>query len=254
MAGGADDIDGYVVNRDLEYNKVITVIDACIDLGIYVIVDWHDHHAHENSEEAVLFFKKIATKYGDKPNIIYEIYNEPMQISWEKDVKPYSEKVIKAIREIDPDNIIVIGTPTWAQDVDIASKNPIEGTNLAYSIHFYASSHKQGLRDKAQVALDNGLALFATEYGTCEYTGSGIIDSVLHCDGNYASLLEVQSGGSKLPVSHETVDKRQQFIKMDGKQVFKYAVRFMSGHIQRLLKNNHMTKEDISWAYLNHCQ
>lgn len=174
----ADGLDGYLVNKEEEYNKVITVIDAAIDLGIYVVVDWHDHHAHENQEEAIEFFTKIAKLYGDKPNIIYEIYNEPMQISWADDVKPYSEEVVSAIRAIDPDNLIIIGTTTWSQDVDIASEDPLEGENLVYSLHFYASSHKQYLRDKAQKALDNGVALFVSEYGTTEYTGDGVIDTV----------------------------------------------------------------------------
>jgi endoglucanase len=176
--GNADGLDGYLVNKDAEFNKVISVIDAAIDLGIYVIVDWHDHHAHENKEEAIDFFTVIAQRYGDKPNIIYEIYNEPMQISWADDVKPYSEEVVSAIRAADPDNLIIIGTTTWSQDVDIASEDPLEGRNLVYSLHYYASSHKQNLRDKAQKALDNGAALFVSEYGTTEYTGDGIIDTV----------------------------------------------------------------------------
>lgn len=174
----ADSLDGYLVHKEREFKKVITVIDAAINLGIYVVVDWHDHHAHKNTEEAVKFFSRIAEKYGDKPNIIYEIYNEPMQISWKDDVKPYSIEVINAIRKFDPDNIIIAGTTTWSQDVDIASEYPLPFTNIAYSLHFYASSHKQALRDKAQKALDNGVALFVSEFGICEYTGSGIIDSV----------------------------------------------------------------------------
>ena len=112
---------GYLTHPKSEMQKVKTVIDACIELGIYVIVDWHDHNAHNHQTEAITFFKEMAALYGDKPNIIYEIFNEPQQVSWSAVVKPYSEAVISEIRAIDPDNIIIVGTPTWSQDVDVAA-------------------------------------------------------------------------------------------------------------------------------------
>jgi len=42
-------------------------------------------------------------------------------------VKPYAEDMIRTIRAIDPDNLIIVGTQTWAQDVDKAADNPIRG-------------------------------------------------------------------------------------------------------------------------------
>ncbi|HEX9973847.1 MAG TPA: cellulase family glycosylhydrolase [bacterium] len=169
---------GYLSNPAAEMQKVKTVIDACIDLGIYVIIDWHDHNAHKHQAEAITFFKQIATLYGNKPNIIYEIYNEPEQVSWANVIKPYSEAVIREIRSIDADNIIIVGTPTWSQDVDVAATNPLNFENIAYALHFYAATHKQYLRNKALTALNKGLALFVSEYGTCESTGTGIIDYI----------------------------------------------------------------------------
>jgi len=167
---------GYLDNPFSEFQKITTVIDACIDKGIYVIVDWHDHHAQENQQAAIGFFTQIAELYGDKPNIIYEIYNEPLQISWKNDVKPYSEVVISEIRKIDSDNIILVGSPTWSQDVDIAANDPLDYDNIAYSLHFYAATHKQSLRYKAQVALNRGVALFVSEFGTVESSGDGFLD------------------------------------------------------------------------------
>jgi endoglucanase len=177
-AAMAVESDGYLTNPVTEMAKVKTVIDAGIDLGIYVIVDWHDHRAHNHQAEAIAFFKEIASLYGNKPNIIYEIYNEPEQVSWLNAVKPYSEAVVTEIRSIDPDNLIIVGTPTWSQDVDVAAANPLNFENLAYALHFYAATHKQYLRNKALIALGRGLALFVSEYGTCESTGTGIIDYV----------------------------------------------------------------------------
>lgn len=167
---------GYLQYPQTEMNKIKTVINACINAGIYVIVDWHDHNAQTHQQQSIDFFKQIAQLYGNYPNIIYEIFNEPTQISWTNDVKPYALAVIDSIRKIDPDNIILVGSPTWSQDVDTASRNPIDRTNIAYTLHFYAATHKQALRNKAITALNNGIALFVSEWGTCEASGTGVLD------------------------------------------------------------------------------
>ena len=92
-------------------------------------------------------------------------------------IKPYAEKVIAAIRKIDPDNIILVGSQSWSQDVDISAKNPITGfTNIAFTLHFYAGTHKEELREKAQKALDAGLALFVSEWGSVSANGDGKVD------------------------------------------------------------------------------
>jgi endoglucanase len=169
---------GYLTNPDSELAKVSTVIESALKLGIYVVVDWHDHHADRHLEQSKEFFRIIARRYGSSPNIIYEVFNEPQRISWGRTVKPYTEAIIDVIRQYDPDNLIVAGTTKWSQDVDSAALDPIKDVNLAYSLHFYSSTHKQPLRDKAKTAMNNGAALFVTEYGISEANGNGIIDSV----------------------------------------------------------------------------
>jgi len=168
---------GYLSNASAEQAKIETVIQAAIDQGIYVIVDWHDHNAHNHVDQAVQFFSAISKKYGSNPHIIYEIFNEPLQVSWDSVVKPYHQKIVNVIRANDPKNVIVLGTPTWSQDVDVAANSPVSGSNLMYTLHYYAASHKQSLRDKAQAALNKGLALFVTEYGTVDASGGGSVDA-----------------------------------------------------------------------------
>ena len=171
------DRGGYLTNKETEKQKIIKVIEACIKTGIYVIVDWHDHHAEDNLVEAQLFFSEIARKYGSYPNIIYEIYNEPLRNSaWSETIKPYHEAVIDTIRKYDTLNLIICGTRSWSQDVDEASEDPLQDKNVAYAIHYYSDTHKEWLRTKAQKALDNGIALFVTEYGTCKADGDGKIN------------------------------------------------------------------------------
>ena len=169
---------GYLTNPQAEVAKVTAVIDACVKLGIYVVVDWHDHNAQSHLEESKGFFRTIAQRYGDKPNVIYEVFNEPLQVSWSGVVKPYAQAVIEVIRQDDPDNLIVVGTPTWSQDVDVAARDPIIDGNVAYALHFYTSTHQQALRTKAITAMNSGVALFVTEYGISEASGTGNIDYV----------------------------------------------------------------------------
>lgn len=168
---------GYAQHPEKEMAKVEAVIDACIDLGIYVIVDFHEHRAEFFTEQAKTFFGQIAQKYGKYPNVIYEIYNEPLKVSWDDVLKPYSEAVIAEIRKYDPDNIIVCGTPVWSQNVDEAARNPIEGENIAYTLHFYAGTHHEELMARGDTAISKGLCLFVTEYGTTEANGDGPVFS-----------------------------------------------------------------------------
>ncbi|MBR1797149.1 MAG: glycoside hydrolase family 5 protein [Clostridiales bacterium] len=177
--------NGYTYNPDTFFEDMCRYLDVLIDHGVYVIVDWHilyDGDPTEYQDEAVDFFSRISAIYGEYPNVIYEVCNEPngvryddpdAEVDWDNVIKPYAETVIAAIRENDPDNIIIVGTPNWSRDVDVASLNPIDGDNIMYTLHFYAGSHGQDLRDQAQTALDNGLPIFCTEWGTSYDSGNG---------------------------------------------------------------------------------
>jgi endoglucanase len=168
---------GYITQRSLK-SLVDQSVEAAINLGLYVIIDWHVHLDQSPmlyKEYALEFFSEMAQRYGSYPNVLYEICNEPngSHVTWDGVVKPYAEEVIAVIRKYDQNNIIIVGTPTWSQDVDKAALNPIQGNNIMYTLHFYAGTHGEELRNKAKIAVEMGLPLFVTECGTSQATGGG---------------------------------------------------------------------------------
>lgn len=169
---------GYLQFPKEQTKLITTVVDRAIKNGVYVLIDWHDHNAQLHLNESKAFFAMMAKKYSGVPNVIYEVWNEPERQSWDT-VKMYAVEVIKEIRKYDTKNLIVVGSTHWDQDVDVAASNPITGyNNIAYSFHFYASepSHQDGLRAKAETAMQKGIALLVTEWGVGEASGDGKFD------------------------------------------------------------------------------
>lgn len=167
---------GYLEHPEAETARACTVVDAAIREGMYVLIDWHDHNAKAHEAQATAFFQTMARKYGKTRNVVYDLWNEPTQVTWKGDVKPYAERVIAAIRKIDRNNLVLVGSPHWSQDVDVAAADPIKDPNVAYTLHFYAGTHKRFLRDKADAALAKGVPLFVSEWGTCDASGNGGFD------------------------------------------------------------------------------
>lgn len=177
---------GYLQDASVK-NKVDTLVQESIRKGIYVIIDWHTlnnnggfdtTNPYNVKTQAQTFFDEMATKYGAYPNVLYEICNEPNGATTWAQIKQYAQEVIPVIRARDTDNIVIVGTPTWSQDVDTASLSPLDPatyTNVMYTLHFYPGSHTQWLRDKANTALSRGIAIFVTEWGTTAANGDGAL-------------------------------------------------------------------------------
>lgn len=164
----------YLKEPQFSKDKIEAVIKGAIKSDIYVIIDWHSHNI--NLEEAKLFFAEMSQKYGKHPNIIYEIFNEPDYESW-PEIKDYAEEVIKVIRENDANNVILIGSPRWDQDVHLPAADPIKGyDDLMYTMHFYAATHGKELRDRTDEAIRSGLPIFISESAGMEATGDGPLD------------------------------------------------------------------------------
>lgn len=171
-AMGIEPEGAYLSNPSASKQRITAVVEAAIATGLYVIIDWHAHDLHQN--EAVAFFSEMAARYGEHPNVLYEIFNEPEKDETWQQVKDYAAAVIGAIRQHDPDNVVIVGSPEWNQRIDLVAADPIEGqTNIVYSVHFYAGTHGQWLRDRTQAAIDAGIPVFVSESGGAEASGQG---------------------------------------------------------------------------------
>lgn len=161
----------YIKDSLFSKQKIEAVIKGAIKADIYVIVDWHSHNVNLN--EAKAFFAEVSKKYSKYPNIIYEVFNEPDYETW-PEVKAYAEEIIKVIRNNDPNNIILVGSPHWDQDVNLPASDPIKGyNNIMYTMHFYAATHGKELRDRTDEAIKSGLPIFVSESAGMEATGDG---------------------------------------------------------------------------------
>ena len=179
-----EDYNGYCVTDDTNRKKLLKTIDLAVGnakkLGMYVIIDWHvlnDQNPLKHKDEAKQFFKKMAKKYGKNKNVMFEICNEPNGTTTWNDIKKYANPIIKVIRKYAKKSIIIVGTPTWSQDVDVASMSPVKnGKNIMYAIHFYAATHQDYYMNKVKKAISNKLPVICTEFSGCEANGNGNIN------------------------------------------------------------------------------
>lgn len=166
-----------------EYSKELMIkgINLCLELGLYVIVDWHvlnpgDPTAY--TEEAKAFFEEIATMYSEYPNIIYELCNEPngSDVTWNDKIYPYCNEVLSVLRPLDDDAVVIAGTGNWSQDINLVQSNMLDDPNVMYALHFYSATHGQWLMQRLDSCYNNGIPVFVSEFGCCAASGDEVYD------------------------------------------------------------------------------
>lgn len=186
LAMYTEESGGYCISGGEKKRELKALIDKGVkvatELGMYVIIDWHilsDGNPMKNKSQAKDFFAEIAKKYSSHNNVLYEICNEPNGTdgTW-KNIRKYAKDVIKTIRKYDKNAIIIVGTPTWSQEVDVAAKNPLTGQkNIVYALHFYASTHGDWLMDRVKTAAKKKLPMLVSEFGISEASGNGRVST-----------------------------------------------------------------------------
>lgn len=172
-------------------SQVDRIVEAVTKHGMYAIIDWHQLHPGDplmDMDNAKVFFEHMASTHGNKKNVIFEICNEPNSsgafdddwneiplgytVTWNNHIKPYAEEIIPIIRN-HSNNIIIVGTPEYGSAPQKVIGNELQDSNVMYSMHFYADSHGESVRESLEQAIDANLPLFITEFGTQNYAGEG---------------------------------------------------------------------------------
>jgi endoglucanase len=172
---------GYETDPEGFRGQVDLLVDQISRRGMYVLLDWHmlnPGDPWENLDLAREYFSAMAKAHGARPNVLYEICNEPSKVSWEN-IKSYAEEFIPLIRKQDPDSVVIVGTRDWSSfgmsgdgEPGEVLRDPVRAENLLYSFHFYAASHGAEYRTGLRKVLGK-LPIFVTEWGSQEYTGDG---------------------------------------------------------------------------------
>ncbi|WP_329082623.1 cellulase family glycosylhydrolase [Streptosporangium sp. NBC_01469] len=175
---------GYETNPRAFTDRVHQLIEMATARGMYALVDWHmltPGDPNYNLSRARTFFTEIAQRHNGKKNVIYEIANEPngSSVTWSV-IRNYANQLVPVIRQQDPDAPILVGTPDWSSlgvsgdgdATDTIRANPVSGTNIMYTFHFYAASHGTEYLNALSRAADL-LPIFVTEFGTQTASGDG---------------------------------------------------------------------------------
>lgn len=228
-------------NKDDLYKLIDNGVTYASELGMYVIIDWHilsDNNPNTNKSEALMFFKTVSEKYADNERVIYEICNEPNGSTTWTDIKNYALEVIPVIRENSPNSIIIVGTPRWSQEVDKAAADPItEYDNIMYALHFYADTHKSDLRSTLEIAVRKGLPVFVTEYGICDASGNGAIntseaDKWMELLDKYqisSCAWNISNKGETSAIFKSSVSKKYGFTEADLSKSGQWVLKMLTG-------------------------
>lgn len=185
--------NGYISQPDKMKKTAYNIIDMCINLDLYVVIDWHilsDGDPNIYLDQSKSFFNETSAKYKDYPNVIYEICNEPNQsyVTWSNHIKPYAEKIIPIIRNNSKNSVILVGTPDWSKDLSSVSKDPLKYDNIMYTVHFYAATHKTELQNTITSALNKNIPVFVSEWGTTDASGNSNFD--LNSSKNWIEFMD----------------------------------------------------------------
>ena len=244
----------YKGSPDSYLSLIDNMVAAAIESDIYIIIDWHSHRAHSETSLAKTFFETVSKKYKDVPNVIYEIYNEPVDGSggnWSA-VKGYANTICPVIRA-NTQNLIIVGTPSWSQNPQQGASDPVNSTNIAYVLHFYAATHSKGsYSGRIDDALNKGYPVFISEWGTTGASGDGSPNASATSEWtSYMDQKQIPNCNWSLRQKTSAIDKKsEQSAMFDGNEVLNNfnALSGASYTTSGQIVKEYLTKNGRNWA------
>ncbi|WP_197528475.1 glycoside hydrolase family 5 protein [Aeoliella mucimassa] len=184
---------GFLHQQDLYYHRYLKpLVDYCVEVGLYAIIDMHYVDGEplvdgnpsfgylDKKSQAFEFWDYIAPKFKDYSNVIYDIYNEPVQplptdlwegpydwLIWKDEM---AQPLVNRIRLHAPENLILVGGPNYCLEMAGAASHPVQDPvndppSIAYITHTYPG-HDRGRRiaDVLDPIVDH-VPVFVSEWG-----------------------------------------------------------------------------------------
>lgn len=172
-------------------------IDWALAAGLDVILDlhWSDRgdfgtwpdQQRMADQNSILFWQQVATKYKDDGRILFELYNEPHDITWDvwRNGGPSGDgfnavgmqQLYDTVRATGANNLVILGGVHWAYDLSGVPSHAITGHNIVYATHLYNFPDKlPPAWAQAWGFLTDTYPVFITEFG-----------NVMSCDPDYSS-------------------------------------------------------------------
>ena len=180
------------------YDTVLRpTVDYARQKGLYVIIDWHyidDTTKHQDTTTA--FWMDMAPRFANDSNVLFELYNEPINAGSWATVKADMQTWYNAVRQSAPDNLVLVGTPNWSQLVGTAAASPIDGSNIVYVAHMYPQHWaNSALRTQITQAAAK-VPVFVTEWGFQQDPTNSILNGTITSYGAPFKQFLQQTGAS----------------------------------------------------------
>ncbi|MFZ5894841.1 MAG: cellulase family glycosylhydrolase [Myxococcota bacterium] len=167
-------------------------VDYATKKGLYVIIDFHEIADITDREDArtQTFWRYMARQFADYPNVIYEVFNEPIRVGdaceladscWPA-FKERADRWVSLIREAAPSTLVLVGGPSWSQVIGPAATNPIADTNVAYVGHIYPFHVSSGFVEREIRACAAVHPVILTEWGYGFDTANPAADKAPYVD------------------------------------------------------------------------